>query len=78
MTTKTAARKPAAKPAAKAAVPCVLRRIVRPENLRGQYILVLNPKVFGSTENWLGGAAAHFASKDEAIAAAPKLGGRIA
>ncbi len=66
-------------PAAKAAaVPVVLRRISKPRSLSGRWILVKNPKVFGSTDNWLGGPESHYATREEAIAAAPKLGGRVA
>jgi hypothetical protein len=75
MATKTAVRKPAAKTAA---VPVVLRRISKPQSLSGRWVLVKNPRVFGSTDNWLGGPESHYATREAAIAAAPKLGGRVA
>jgi hypothetical protein len=58
----------------------VVRRLGKPAAgaPAGRYILIINPKVFGSVDNWLGGAKATFATRDEAIAAAPKVGGRVA
>jgi len=75
-----ATKKPASKPSAKPLVEVVLRRLGKPvgDIPAGRVILIINPKVFGSTENWLGGVKAHFATRDEAAAAAPKLGGKVA
>ncbi len=82
MTTATATKtvkKSAAKPAAKSLVEVTLRRLGKPvgDVPAGRYILVINPKIFGSTgDNWLGQKT--FATRDEAFAAAPKLGGKVA
>lgn len=74
MATKKSATKPSAKQ-----VDVYLRRIGKAAGSArvGEFVLIINPKTFGSTgDNWLGGRA--FASRDAALAAAPKLGGRIA
>lgn len=74
-----ASKKTSSKPSAKQPVTVTLRRLGKPAGSGkvGEYILVINPKVFGSTgENWLGGKS--FASRELALAAAPKLGGRVA
>lgn len=81
MTTATATKtvkKSAAKPAAKSLVEVTLRRSAGGGGVpKGHYILIINPKIFGSTgDNWLGGKS--FESREAAIAAAPKLGGRVA
>jgi hypothetical protein len=74
-------KKSASKSSAKQLVEVTLRRLGKPvgDIPAGRFILVVNPKVFGSSgDNWLGGAKATFESKNAAIAAAPKLGGRVA
>jgi hypothetical protein len=79
MTSKTV-RKTAATKSAKL-IDVTLRRLGKPVGSipAGRYILVLNPKLFGSTgDNWLGGSKATFESREAAIESAPKLGGRIA
>jgi len=76
-----ATKKSASKQSAKQlVVEVTLRRLGKPvgDIPAGRFILVKNPKVFSSVDNWLGGRQATFASRDEAIAAAPKLGGRVA
>jgi hypothetical protein len=77
VTTKTAVRKPAAKQL----VQVTVRRFGKPvgDIPAGRFFLCINPKVFGSTgDNFLGGSKATFATRAEALAAAPRLGGRIA
>jgi len=62
-----------------AAIEVVVRRIGKAAGPAkpGQYVLIINPKVYGSDgKNWLGGRA--FDTKELALAAAPKLGGRVA
>lgn len=83
MTTATAVKKSAAKtapkPAAKSLVEVTLRRLGKPvgNNPAGSFVLIIDPKTFGSTgDNWLGGKA--FATRDDALAAAPKVGGKVA
>jgi hypothetical protein len=74
-------KKSASKPSAKQLVEVTLRRLGKPvgEVPAGRFILVINPKVFGSTgDNWLGGVKATFESRDAALAGAAKLGGRVA
>ena len=76
-----ATKKSASKQSAKQLVEVTLRRLGKPvgDVPAGRYILVINPKLFGSTgDNWLGGAKATFESREAALAAAPKLGGRVA
>ena len=76
-----AAKKSVSKQSAKQLVEVTLRRLGKSvgDVPAGRYILVINPKVFGSTgDNWLGGAKATFESREAALAAAPKLGGRVA
>jgi hypothetical protein len=70
--------KKSSKSSAKQLVEVTLRRSAGGGGVpKGHYILVINPRVFGSTgDNWLGGKS--FESKEAAIAAAPKLGGRVA
>ena len=66
------------KSATNQSVTVTLRRLGKPAGSGkvGEYILVVNPKVFGSTgDNWLGGKS--FPSRDAALAAAPRLGGRV-
>lgn len=60
-------------------VTVTLRRLGKPvgDIPAGRFILVINPKVFGTVDNWLGGSKAHYATRDAAVAAAPKLGGRV-
>ncbi len=60
------------------AVPVFVRRIGKPAGAAkiGEFVLIVNPKVFGSTgQNWLGGKS--FATREAALEAAPKLGGRV-
>lgn len=46
--------------------------------VRGTYVLILNPKVFGSAgANWLGGAAGVYATKEAAIAGAGAAGATL-
>jgi hypothetical protein len=72
--------KPSARNASVQLVEVTLRRLGKPvgDIPAGRYILVINPKVFSSTANWLGGVKATFESKEAAIAGAAKLGGRVA
>ena len=75
------AAKKSVKPSATPLVEVVLRRLGKPvgDVPAGRYILVINPKLFGSKgDNWLGGAKATFESREAALAAAAKLGGRVA
>ena len=74
-----AKRKSASKQSAKQLVEVTLRRLAKPAGSGkvGEYALLLSPKVYGSTgKNWLGGRT--FPTKEAAIEAAPKLGGRVA
>ena len=80
MTTATAVRKSSAKLAARPSAKLIdvtLRRSAGGGGVpKGHYLLIINPKIFGSTgANWLGGKS--FESREAALAAAPKLGGRI-
>jgi hypothetical protein len=62
-----------------AAVEVHLRRVSKPagDAKPGQFVLIIDTKIYGSSgKNWLGGRA--FDSRDDAIAAAAKLGGRVA
>jgi hypothetical protein len=78
VTTKTAVRKTAATKSAKQLVEVTLRRSAGGGGVpKGHYVLIINPKTFGSSgANWLGGKS--FESKEAALAAAAKLGGRVA
>jgi hypothetical protein len=82
VTTATAAKKPATvKPTAKkqAVVTVTPRRLARDfgAGKKGHIVLILDPKVFGSTgDNWLNGRS--YATREEAEQAATKAGAKLA
>ncbi len=68
-----------AKQSAQQLVEVTLRRLAKPAGAGkvGEFVLIVNPKLYGSTgANWLGGKS--YPTRDEAAAAAANLGGRIA
>ena len=82
MIAATSTRKTAAatvKPSAKKPVTVTPRRLARDfgAGKKGQIVLILDPKIFGSTgDNWLNGRS--YATREEAEQAAVKAGAKLA